>query len=95
MTLIAYCTGNMVGSQVFRTKDAPRYVLGTIVCSACFGLQFFVLLGWRLYYMWENKRRDRLMVEMGVSEEDRVRLARELGEQDKTDRQNIYIRYAM
>ncbi|KEF60513.1 uncharacterized protein A1O9_02074 [Exophiala aquamarina CBS 119918] len=95
MTLIAYCTGNMVGSQVFRTKDAPRYVLGTIICSACFGLQFFILLGWRLYYTWENKRRDRLMVEMGVSEEDRVRLARELGEQGKTDRQNIYIRYAM
>lgn len=95
MTLIAYCVGNMVGAQVFRTQDAPRYVVGTIVCSVCFALQAVVILCWRLYYMWENRRRDRLMVERGISNEERERLGKQLGEQGKTDRENIYIRYAM
>lgn len=95
MTLIAYCVGNMVGAQVFRTQDAPRYVVGTIVCSVCFALQALVILLWRLYYMYENRRRDRIMAEQGISKEDQERLAKELGEQGKTDMENIYIRYAM
>lgn len=95
MTLVAYCVGNMIGTQIFRTQDAPRYVLGTVICSVCFALQAILILCWRLYYMWENKRRDLIMVERGIFKEEQARLAKELGEQGKTDRQNIYIRYTM
>ncbi|KAF4871559.1 putative transporter [Colletotrichum siamense] len=95
MTLIAYCGGNMVGAQVFQTKDAPRYVGGTIACSACFGLQILVIICWRLWYMRENRRRDRALAESDISEEGQQRLGSELGKRDTTDLKNPYFRYAM
>lgn len=95
LTLVAYCVGNMVGAQVFKTKDAPRYIGGTIACSACFGLEVFVIICWRLWYMYENKRRDRLAAESSMSKEEQEQHGRELGEQDVTDRQNPYFRYSM
>ncbi|RAO69017.1 uncharacterized protein BHQ10_005029 [Talaromyces amestolkiae] len=95
MTMIAYCVGNMAGAQVFQTKDAPRYVKGTIACSVCFGLQSFLILAWRFWYMWENRRRDRLAAESGLTKEEQEEKAREYGENDATDLQNPYFRYTM
>lgn len=85
----------MAGAQVFRTKDAPRYVGGTVACSACFGLQIFVIIAWRLWYVYENKRRDKLAAESGLSKEEQEAEGRSLGEQDVTDRQNPHFRYSM
>ena len=85
----------MVGSQVFRTSDAPRYYNGTIVCSASFGVQVLVIILWRLWYMRENRRRDREAAASGVSKEEQLRLGSVLGEQDVTDRKNPHFRYAM
>lgn len=95
LTLIAYCIGNMAGAQVFRTKDAPRYVGGTIACSACFGGQIFVIIAWKCWYVYENRRRSRALAESGLSEEEQERQGRELGEQDTTDRKNPYFQYSM
>lgn len=95
MTLIAYCAGNMAGAQVFRTKDAPRYVSGTVACSVCFALEAIVILLWRGWYMWENRRRERIVLSMGISKEEQERRGKELGEQDVTDMKNIYFRYTM
>ncbi|CAG9990539.1 unnamed protein product [Clonostachys byssicola] len=95
LTLIAYCIGNMVGAQVFRTADAPRYLSGTIACSACFGLEVIIIIMWRLWYVYENRRRDRLAAESGLSKEEQENEGRLLGEQDVTDRKNPYFRYAM
>jgi ACS family allantoate permease-like MFS transporter len=95
LSLVAYCGGNMAGAQVFQTKDAPRYLTGTIACCACFGAQILLVIAWRLWYMYENRRRDRQAAEAGLSEEDRERLGRQLGEQDVTDRNNPHFRYAM
>jgi hypothetical protein len=85
----------MVGAQVFRTADAPRYLNGTIACSACFGLEVIVIIMWRLWYVYENRRRDRLAAESGLSKEEQENEGRLLGEQDVTDRKNPYFRYAM
>ncbi|GKZ76368.1 hypothetical protein AnigIFM56816_006628 [Aspergillus niger] len=95
MTLIAYCAGNMAGAQVFKTKDAPRYVSGTVACSVCFALEAIVILLWRGWYMWENRRRERIVLSMGISKEEQERRGKELGEQDVTDMKNIYFRYTM
>lgn len=95
MTLIAYCAGNMAGAQVFKTKDAPRYVSGTIACSVCFALEVIVILAWRGWYMWENRRRERIVQSMGISKEEQERRGRELGAQDVTDMNNVYFRYTM
>jgi hypothetical protein len=95
MILIAYCVGNMAGAQVFRTEDAPRYVGGTIACSVCFALEVVTIILWRLWYMYENRRRDRWAAEQCLSKEDQERLGREEGGKDSTDRQNPHFRYSM
>jgi hypothetical protein len=95
LTLISYCVGNMIGAQVFRTKDAPRYIPGTITCCVCFGLEVILIIVWRLWYMYENKRRDRLAAESGLSEEELKQMGMQLGMQDKTDLQNPHFRYSM
>lgn len=45
--------------------------------------------------MYENRRRDRLAAESGLSKEEQQRLGQELGEKDVTDRENPYFRYSM
>ncbi|PYH93384.1 MFS general substrate transporter [Aspergillus ellipticus CBS 707.79] len=95
MTLISYCVGNMAGAQVFKTKDAPRYVSGTVACSVCFALEAIAILLWRFWYMWENRRRDKIVAESGLSKEEQGQRGRELGENDATDMENVYFRYTM
>ncbi|KAK7513158.1 major facilitator superfamily domain-containing protein [Phyllosticta citriasiana] len=82
-TFIGYCTGNMCGSQIFREADGPRYIPGTIGCSACFGLEFFLICAWRAWYV------------CGRTADDMEREGRELGERDVTDLRNPHFRYAM
>ena len=61
MYLIAYCTGNIIGPQTFRPKDAPRYVPAEIVIIACWA---FCLVNLGLIYTYcryqnNNKRKAR------------------------------------
>jgi ACS family allantoate permease-like MFS transporter len=85
----------MTGSQIFKTKDAPRYVPGTIGCVICLGAEFALVVSWRCYYMWMNKKRERMANESGVPKEEQERMGREMGERDVTDLQNPWFRYTM
>ncbi|KAJ3571008.1 hypothetical protein NPX13_g5532 [Xylaria arbuscula] len=90
-TFVGYCVGNIVGSQIFNYKDAPRYIPGTIGCATAFGLEFIVIALWRLTLVLRNRRRDKLLREQGFTEEDRIAKAKVLGEQDYTDFENVYV----
>ena len=57
----------------------------------CFGLELLLIVIWRALLVLRNKRRDKMMVDMGISEEERARRGREMGEQDCTDFENIYV----
>lgn len=46
---IAYCVGNCVGAQVFRAKEAPRYIPAIVVCSIMYGLEIVLMIAWRTY----------------------------------------------
>ncbi|RDW83238.1 MFS general substrate transporter-26 [Coleophoma crateriformis] len=94
-TFLGYCVGNIVGSQIFRTVDAPAYIPGTIGCAICLGAQFVIILAWRFYYVWQNKRRNRAAEATGITKEEQERLGRELGEQNVTDLQNPHFRYTL
>lgn len=85
----------MVGSQIFTANEAPKYTRGTIACAACFGLEFFLILTWRCVLVRRNKKRDARLREEGLTEEDRIRKGKELGEQDYTDFENPYFRYTL
>ncbi|KAL1304395.1 hypothetical protein AAFC00_003395 [Neodothiora populina] len=94
-TFVGYCVGNMVGSQIFQAKDAPRYTNGTVACAVCFGLEFVLLCIWRTTLVLRNRRRERAMQNDGLSEEERIKKAKELGEADATDFENPYFRYSL
>ncbi|KAH7419590.1 major facilitator superfamily domain-containing protein [Cadophora sp. MPI-SDFR-AT-0126] len=94
-TFLGYCVGNMCGSQIFRTKDAPQYIPGTIGASICLGMEFVCICAWRGWYMWQNRKRERMARESGISLEEMERLGREMGERDVTDVKNPYFRYSL
>ncbi|KAL7409820.1 MFS general substrate transporter [Mrakia frigida] len=95
ITFIGYCAGNMIGAQVFQAKDAPQYLSGLIVCAAAFCAQFFVIVAWRQWYVRKNRIRNEAAIASGVSEEERERMGRELGELDTTDGNNPHFRYTL
>ncbi|KAI8960285.1 MFS general substrate transporter [Daldinia sp. FL1419] len=95
ITFVGYCVGNMTGTQIFQDRDAPRYVPGTIGCVSCLVLQVLVILLWRAILVMRNKRRDRELRQLGMSEEDRIKVGLEMGERDCTDFENPYFRYVV
>lgn len=71
----------------------PRYIPGTIGCAVCFGLEFILIVMWRLVLSYRNKRREKMMQEQGITEEEQILRGKELGEQDVTDLKNPYVGY--
>ena len=94
-TFVGYCVGNMCGSQIFKSKDAPRYVPGTIGACACLGLEFLLICTWRMYYVAQNKKRGREAAASGLSAAEQERLGREMGEKNATDLENRWFRYTL
>ncbi|WVR08946.1 hypothetical protein IAU60_006005 [Kwoniella sp. DSM 27419] len=95
MCFIAYCTGNISGSQVMKPKDAPHYIPGTIAIAACMGVECITILVWRYYLVWINHRKAQKVAEMGLTPEEIARRGQELGAQDTTDMQNPFFQYSM
>ena len=58
MYLIAYCTGNIIGPQIFVAKDAPQYRPAEITILACWAAGFcdLLLLWW--YLRWQNRKKE-------------------------------------
>ncbi|RMD40597.1 hypothetical protein DV735_g4535, partial [Chaetothyriales sp. CBS 134920] len=56
---VAYCVGNIIGPQFYYTREKPRYQSGLAasVSGLAIGAAFLALL--LVYYVTENKRRDR------------------------------------
>ncbi|KAJ7068297.1 major facilitator superfamily domain-containing protein [Mycena amicta] len=93
MTFIAYCIGQMSGTQAFQASDAPHYKKGLLVVSCAFGTQVLVAITWKLYYTLENGRRDKVQLAAGISEEETKLMNLRAGETDATDLQNLSFRY--
>ncbi|TVY52770.1 putative transporter [Lachnellula cervina] len=61
LTFIIYCVSNIISPQLFLSQEAPRYGTGcrAMLVSMAITLLLTVLLG--AYYLYENKRRDKLL----------------------------------
>ncbi|KAH9897483.1 major facilitator superfamily transporter [Xylariomycetidae sp. FL2044] len=94
-TFIGYCVGNMTGSQIYQDRDAPRYVPGTVGCVVAHAIQICLIIAWRLILVRRNRRRAAKLRADGIGEEERVRRAKEFGEQDYTDFENPYFLYTL
>ena len=94
-TFVGYCVGNMVGAQIFKAEDAPRYVPGTVGACVCLGLEGLLICAWRGYYVWQNWKRDKAAAASGLSKEEQERIGREMGEANMTDLENPHFRYTL
>ncbi|KAH7027324.1 major facilitator superfamily transporter [Microdochium trichocladiopsis] len=94
-TFVGYCVGNMAGSQIYMEKDAPRYIPGTVGCVVAHAIQIVLVIAWRLVLVRRNRTRRQKMQLDGISEEERVRRAKQFGEQDYTDFENPYFLYTL
>ncbi|EOD48648.1 putative allantoate permease protein [Neofusicoccum parvum UCRNP2] len=83
--LISFCLGNIIGPLTFRDGDAPEYLPAkiAIIVADCVSIVLIVIL--RLYYIRENKRRDRL----NVSHQENIEFL------DLTDKENLEFRYSL
>ncbi|KAK8870126.1 hypothetical protein IAR55_000696 [Kwoniella newhampshirensis] len=90
MVFIAYCTGNIAGSQVMKAKDAPHYIPGTIAIAACMGVEFITIFIWRCWLVYCNKKKTDAMTASGMTQQEIERKAQELGAEDTTDVRNPY-----
>ncbi|KAH9819349.1 allantoate permease [Teratosphaeria destructans] len=81
---IGYCVGNIIGPQVFRTDDAPRYSHGYIGLLACLCVAIVCILLYGLLCVRENKKRmtEDVAAEPGEAFSDRT---------DKEKRDFMYI----
>ena len=73
-----------------KPKDAPHYIPGTIVISVCIGAECVVILAWKFWLMYMNRKKQRAIEAEGLSPEEVERQAQALGAQDVTDLKNPY-----
>jgi hypothetical protein len=92
--LNSYCCGNVVGTQIFLPKDAPKYIHGLIACAIVLGVNMLNLAGWWHYYVRTNRRRDREFTESGLTVEQAEHANRVCGESDISDKKNPHFRYS-
>lgn len=58
LNVVGQC-GPFLGTNIFPSRDGPRYVRGQAVCAAFMFFTTFLALSLRMLLAWENKRLDR------------------------------------
>ncbi|KAF3901969.1 Sialin [Orbilia brochopaga] len=89
----SFSIGNIIGPQTFQAKDAPNYFPAkvAVLSTQAAGALFAILL--RFYYIYENKRRDRIERER-VSEDQSDHLSN-VEWMNFTDKENLTFRYVL
>ena len=91
LTLIAFCVGNILGTQTFQQKQAPGYISGKISIIATLGALCFVIVALRLYNDYLNRENSKILA--GMSEEEKDVKREKLAFADQTDRHNVFFVY--
>ncbi|OQE21757.1 hypothetical protein PENSTE_c011G04086 [Penicillium steckii] len=60
LLFISYCVGNVIGPQFFLAEEEPSYPTGIKAAMSGLVLSIFFLIVLYFYYIYENRRRDRL-----------------------------------
>lgn len=69
MVFVAYASGNALGPHFFVPGQIPPYHTGMLMCIVCFCLAQTFLALLRAWYVYENRRRDRLQSQTGQKRE--------------------------
>jgi len=91
--LMSFCLGNIIGPLTFTNASAPDFVPAkvTIIVTCAVALVLAGVL--RFYYVWENRRRDRMAAEAGGEGEGVY--GKDFEFADMTDRENREFRYKL
>jgi hypothetical protein len=73
-------------------KDAPHYIPGTIACAACMGGALILIILWRFWLVYQNRKKDEEVAAMGLTKAEEERRGQELGAQDVTDLKNPFFK---
>lgn len=84
--LIGYCVGNMIGPQTFKAEEAPTYTTAKVTMVVCAVIQVLTLVSLLVYYVIENKRRNRRNETLDIEDSEFA---------DLTDKQNPEFRYVI
>ncbi|GJC96337.1 Major facilitator superfamily transporter [Colletotrichum higginsianum IMI 349063] len=87
--LICFCVGNIIGPLTFTAESAPDYLPAKTAIIVTCGLAMMFTLMLRFYYVWENKRRERLVQAGGLGHVTDIEFS------DLTDRKNKEFRYTL
>ncbi|KAJ5698514.1 hypothetical protein N7462_000519 [Penicillium macrosclerotiorum] len=91
---IMYCTGNIIGPQLFFTREAPKYQSGFLAIIVCLVICVVDGLVLFFYLRWENGRRDRQgLNDESASPEKHTGGAPSTELLDTTDLKNMRFRY--
>lgn len=78
-----------------KPADAPRYIPGTIAIAICVGVEFFAILAWKFWLVYQNRSKARQIQAMNLTEEEKEKQGQILGAEDTTDMKNPFFVYAM
>lgn len=87
--LISFCLGNIVGPLTFTEQSAPNYIPAKITIIVTCAIAVVLTLVLRGYYVWENKRREKLVAQGALGHQADIEFA------DQTDRKNNQFRYQL
>ena len=91
LTLVAFCVGNILGTQTFQQKEAPGYISGKISIITTLAALCFVIVAMRLYNDWLNRKNKATLA--GMSEEEKDGLRGKMAFADQTDLHNVFFVY--
>ena len=91
ITLIAFCVGNILGTQTFRASQAPGYIGGKISIMVTLTCQIFVSFSLRFCNDRLNKKNAKALE--GMNEDEQSLLKEKMAYADGTDRNNVFFKY--
>ncbi|KAG8533541.1 uncharacterized protein KY384_001281 [Bacidia gigantensis] len=91
LTLVAFCVGNILGTQTFQDKEAPGYKSGKVSIVATLSVLCVVVVVMRLYNDHLNRKNHKILGDMNETEREALR--EKMAFADQTDRHNPFFVY--
>ncbi|KAI5479095.1 MFS transporter, allantoate permease [Pseudohyphozyma bogoriensis] len=95
--LVAFGLANVMGSEIFQSKDAPSYIPGKVSCLVLFAAMIPTIIAMKLYTDRQNKKKravlDAMIAENNWTPEDVQREADKHAFLDLTDLENPFFFY--
>ena len=91
MTLASFSVGNIIGTEIFQSKDAPGYIPGKVAILVLLTVQLFICFLLRAINLYKNKMKvkavEREKERKGWSDEDVKRERERSAFLDLTDKE--------